>query len=88
VYINIPYVSENELIDRDLFVRELELAPISDRARFETFEAVYNRLPRGVNFEYSETDQARELLAVLEHMRIGHRISQESEYPVDRHSGL
>ena len=87
VYINIPYVSENEKIDRQLFIKELSLAEISEEARFEAYEAVYNRLPRGVNFEFSDTDQVRELLSVLLRMRIAYRITTEPEYPSDLHGG-
>src|SRR5512147_2484988 len=62
VYINIPYVAENDHIDRDRFVQELTFAEISEDSRHEAYAAVYNRLPRGVNFAIDETDQARSLL--------------------------
>ena len=87
VYINSPYFFENERIDRQAFIKELEHAEISEDARFTAYEAVYNRLPRGVNFEFSETDQARELLTVLHRMRIAYRITAEPEYPADLHRG-
>ena len=83
VYISIPYVAENDLIDRDRFIEELKIIEISDEAKSEAFDAVYNRLPRGLHFEISETEEMRSFLQVLLRLGIGYRISADSEYPPD-----
>ena len=80
VYINIPYTRDNDLLDKDLLIKELKFIDVSEDVRYEAFAAIYNRLPRGVPFEIHETDQARLLVSVLLNMRIGYRITAESEY--------
>ena len=80
VYIDIPYTPDNDRIDRDLLIKELKFIDVSEDVRYEAFAAIYNRLPRGVPFEIEETDQARLLIGVLQNMRVGYRISTESEY--------
>ena len=65
VYINIPFVIENNRIDKDVARQELQILDISEDAKYEAFEAIYNRNPRGVNFDNKDLKQALSLQNVL-----------------------
>jgi hypothetical protein len=80
MYINIPYVPENDLIDRDTFAKELGAIEISEDARYRAFAAVYGIRPRRVTFEINESTQLRKLLDLLIRFGIGHRVTTEFEY--------
>lgn len=81
VYINIPYVIENERIDRSVTIKELELLNISETAKHDVFNAIYYKRPRGVDIE--DRKQAVELQEVLSRLGIPYRPSNESEYKYD-----
>jgi len=78
VYVNIPYVPENDRVDRGVLEKELTALTISDRAKEEAFESVYNKRPRGVHFD--ELGDALRLEGVLRRLGIPFRQSPESEY--------
>jgi len=78
VYVNIPYVIENERIDRKLAARELQLLNINEGARYEAFEAIYHKRPRGVNF--TDAHEAQILEGALTRLGVPYRRSSESEY--------
>lgn len=78
VYVNIPYVVENERIDREVTAKELALLEIDDAAKYDAFEAIYNKRPRGVNFD--SMSQAVELQKALYRLGVPFRQSPESEY--------
>ena len=80
VYINIPYVPENNRIARDLTQKELEALDISEDAKHAAFEAIYNRLPRGVSFEGETSKEATLLEKMLGKLGIPYRESEDSEY--------
>lgn len=80
VYINIPYVPENNRIDKDLTKKELQCLDISDEAKQSAFAAIYNLNPRGVNFENEDSVEAIMLEGVLQRLGIPYRRSEESEY--------
>lgn len=80
VYINIPYVPENNRIDRDLTKREIDFLDINDSAKQNAYAAVYNLHPRGVNFESKDSVEAFMLEGVLKKLGIPYRESEESEY--------
>ena len=80
VFINIPYVPENNRIDREIVAEELRSLNISDEAKWSAFEAIYNRLPRGVEFEGKDADKAQQLENVLRRLGISYRQSEVSEY--------
>jgi hypothetical protein len=80
IYINIPYVPENNRIDKDLAQKELEALDISEDAKYAAFEAIYNRLPRGVSFEGDDLREASLLEKALSRLGIPYRLSEESEY--------
>ena len=78
VYIHIPYNPENDRIDRELTAKELSVLNIDEGARYEAFEAIYHKRPRGVNF--TDIDQARRLEGLLSRLGVPYRESPESEY--------
>ena len=80
VYINIPYVPENNKIDRDFAKKELQVLAISDGAKQGAYAAIYNLHPRGVNFEAKDSIEAMMLEDTLKKLGVPYRKSEESEY--------
>lgn len=78
VYVNIPYIVENERIDPSRTTRELKLLAISESAKHEAFEAIYHKRPRGVSF--SDLKEALALQEALSRLGVPYRQSDESDY--------
>jgi hypothetical protein len=78
VYVNIPYIPENDRVDREIAARELQMLNIDEAAKQEAFDAIYNKRPRGVNF--TDPQQAVRLQGALHNLGIPYRQSPESEY--------
>jgi|KBSSwiStaDraftv2_1062776.scaffolds.fasta_scaffold259665_2 hypothetical protein len=83
VYINIPYVPENDRIDRARTANELKLLNIGEAAKHDAFEAIYNKRPRGVDLD---KNQAALLQEALSRLGVPYRPSNESEYKYDPRS--
>jgi hypothetical protein len=81
VYVNIPYVAENDRIEAYVAQRELELLRISESAKHDAFAAIYNKRPRGVNFD--SPTEAIQLQGALYRLGVPFRISSEPEYKYD-----
>jgi len=81
VYINIPYVIENDRIDRSRTAKELTLLKISETAKHDVFEAIYNKRPRGVSIE--DKAQAFQLNETLSRLGVPYRQSEEADYKYD-----
>lgn len=79
VYINIPYVHENNRIDKSLAEKELAILNISDEAKHDAFEAIYNIHPRGVTFG-KDLKEALLLEDALNRLGVPYRQSEEPEY--------
>ena len=77
---DIPYVVENNRIDKDKVQKELSISDISERVRNETFAAIYNLKPRGVTFENTDLRQAQTLEIVLSKLGIPYRLAEVSEF--------
>jgi hypothetical protein len=77
---DIPYVVENNRIDKEKVKRELEILDISETARTEAFAAVYNPKPRGVLFENADLRQAQMLEKALSKLGIPYRLAEVSEF--------
>ncbi len=80
VFVNIPYVPENNRIGRDLIKKEIQALDISDAAKQNAYAAIYNKRPRGVNFESKDFVEAIMLEDLLYELGIPYRRSEESEY--------
>ena len=80
VFINIPFVEENKRIKKDLAKKELDTAQINNEAKLTAFEAIFNRLPRGVEFDNSKLSEAVALQRILERLGVPYRQSESSEY--------
>jgi len=79
VYINIPYQVENERLDRDTVIKEIQALDINENAKYEAFEAIYNRKPHGVSFDDKGLSEAVQLEDVLRKLGIAYRQSEKSE---------
>jgi hypothetical protein len=80
VFINIPFVEENKRIKKELAKKELDTAQINNEAKLTAFEAIFNRLPRGVEFDNSKLSEAVALQRILERLGVPYRQSESSEY--------
>jgi len=78
-YINISYVAENENIDRDTVINAIRSLDISEDAKYETYEAIYNVRPYGVLLDDKGADDAINLKRVLRRLGIPHRQSETPE---------
>ncbi len=79
VYINIPYQVENDRLDRDTVIKEIQALDINEDAKYEAFEAIYNRKPHGVSFDEKGLSEAVQLEDVLRKLGIAYRQSEKSE---------
>ena len=79
VYINIPYYVENDRLDRDTVIKEIQALSINEDAKYEAFEAIYNRKPHGVSFDEKGLSEAVQLEDVLRKLGIAYRQSEKSE---------
>jgi hypothetical protein len=82
VYIDIPYVAENNRIDKEIAKKEIEILDISDGAKINAYTAIYNLYPRGVNFSNKNSIEALLLEDTLKRLGVPYRRSEESEYYV------
>ncbi len=80
VYVSIPYVPENNRIDRNLVKKEIEFLEIMEDAKELALAAIYHNKPRGVDFEGSNTVDAVILESVLDKLGIPYRRLEESDY--------
>jgi hypothetical protein len=79
VYINIPYVRENNRIDKNIAKKEIQLLEISDEAKLNAHAAIYNLHPRGVSFG-NNLKEALLLQDALSRLGIPYMQSEESKY--------
>lgn len=79
VYIDIPYVPENNRINKDLVKKELQVLNISNEAKLNVYNAIYNFKPRGVSFG-DNLKEASNLQNILKRLSIPYRQTEDSEY--------
>jgi hypothetical protein len=79
VYINIPYVPENNRINKKSVMEEIQILEISDIAKYNAYAAIFNLNPRGVSFG-QDLRKALLLENALYRLGIPFRRSEESEY--------
>ncbi len=80
VFINIPFVNENKIIDTAIVKKALDSLDISEDAKYEAFQAIYNRKPRGVQFDDKDLNKAVSLENALAKLGIPYRQSEISEF--------
>ena len=80
VFINIPFVAENKNIDTEIVIKALSSLDISEDAKHDAFQSIYNRRPRGVTFADSDLNKALLLENALGKLGIPYRQTEESEY--------
>ena len=80
VYVNIPFVPENNRISRNSTKKELEALDISELAKIAAFDAIYNRLPRGVSFAEKDSNQANLLENTLIRLGVPFRETELPEF--------
>jgi hypothetical protein len=78
VYVNIPYVVENVRVDSSVVGKELSALAINESAKYEAFEAIYHKRPRGVDF--TDASEAAKLENLLYRLGIPFRRTNESDY--------
>jgi hypothetical protein len=78
VYVNIPYVAENDRVDSSVVGKELSALAINESAKYEAFEAIYHKRPRGVDF--TDAADAAKLENLLYRLGIPFRRTNESDY--------
>ena len=78
VYVNIPYVIENDRLDPSRVGKELGVLPISEGAKHDAFAAIYNKHPRGVSFD--NPSDAVLLQKALYSLGVPFRTTPESDY--------
>jgi len=71
-FIKIPYVASNDAIDKQTIISGIKALNISEDAKYETFEAIYNKLPDGVLLDDSEPEEILNLEMFLRRYRIPH----------------
>lgn len=75
-YINISYVAANDDIDPETVINAIRSLDISEDAKYETYQAIYNARPLGVLLDDKRgEDDALNLKRVLRRLGIPHRQS-------------
>lgn len=77
VFINIPYVASNDSIDKNLVISQIRGLEISEDAKYNAFEAIYNKIPEGVSFPDEGMGESYQLERLLRRLGIPHRQSKE-----------
>jgi hypothetical protein len=77
LYIEIPYVSENNRVNKVWARNEIRILKITDEAKADVFEAIYHRLPGRVSFEDKEIEQVLLLEAALRKLGVPYRQIKE-----------
>lgn len=69
-FIKIPYTSSNDSIDKQTIISGIRALNISEDAKYNTFEAIYNVSPDGVLMDDNEPDEIMNLERFLRRYRI------------------
>jgi hypothetical protein len=79
ICLDIPYIPENNRIDRDLASKELRILNISAQAKENVHAAIYNIVPRTVEFENRELAEVLVLEKVLRRLGVPYRQTESTE---------
>ncbi len=80
VYVSIPYVPENNRIDKDLVKKEIGFLEIPENAKEVAISAIYHKIPRGVDFAGKYSVDAIILEDILGKLGIPYRRLEKSDY--------
>ena len=80
LFMEIPFVVENNRIERATTRRELATLEISESLKEEAFEAVYCLKKRGISFDEKDIKQAVMLERLLAKLGIPYRLAEVSEF--------
>lgn len=80
VYISIPYVPENNRIDKKLVEKEIGVLGIGEDEKHNVYKSIYNLKPRGVDFKGTDTVEVGKLESTLRKLGIPYRRLEESDY--------
>ncbi len=73
IYLEIPYVSENNRVDKTILQNEIENLSISREAKAGVFDAIFNYFPREVDFKNEDLKEVVILEGVLHRLGIPYR---------------
>ncbi|MCY7347535.1 MAG: hypothetical protein LH614_15125 [Pyrinomonadaceae bacterium] len=76
VFINIPYVASNDSIDKETVISAIRALDISEDAKHQAYEAIYNKTPTGVSFADEGMGESYQLERMLRRLGIPHRQSK------------
>lgn len=77
IYLEIPYIVENNRVSKATAQNEIMILKISDESKAEVFEAIYHRRPSGVSFEDREMEQVLLLENALRRLGVPYRQVKE-----------
>ncbi len=77
-FIKIPYVASNDAIDKQTVINGIRALNISENAKYETFEAIYNAQPDGVLLDDNDPEEILNLERFLRRYRIPHHQTRSS----------
>ena len=77
LYIEIPYVAENNRVSKTSAKNEIQILDISDEAKADVYEAIFHRRPSGVSFEDKDLEQVLLLENALRRLGIPYRHVKE-----------
>jgi hypothetical protein len=80
LFMEIPFVVENNRIERETTRRELSMLEIAEGLKDEAFEAVYSLRKRGISFDEKDIKQAIILERLLSKLGIPYRLAEVSEF--------
>ncbi len=69
-FIKIPYKASNDAIDKQTVINGIKALNISEDAKYNTFEAIYNVQPEGVLMDDNEPEEILNLERFLRRYRI------------------
>lgn len=80
VYVSIPYVPENNRIDKDLVKKEIQYLDITENAKEVAMAAIYHNKPHGVDFAGKNSVEAIILESLLSKLGVPYRRLEKSDY--------
>lgn len=77
IHLEIPYVAENNRIDKTYVGKEIQTLQISQETKANVFDAIFNYFPRQVEFENKDLKEVVSLEGILHQLGIPYRRIEE-----------